>query len=240
MADENLLATLEGSLRQTRATRARLAARLLEIELEAEKLRTEVGEMDQLSSQTEAAMFRIMSSMLSRESASANAAVMKSSALSDPYPNFNTRYSPTDAQIEAALREDQARNEAVRQYKDSSQYQDSSPYKDSSPRFGASAASNATIQSPVVPPPPIRPEIETDSDRFLDRTIPQATALLLREAGAPLHVNELYNRLREGGFQFTGQNPTISIAVSLNRNRRFRKVAPGTFDLMIRDAAQAS
>jgi hypothetical protein len=74
MADENLLATLEGSLRQTRATRARLAARLLEIELEAEKLRTEVNEMDQLSSQTEAAMFRIMSSMLSRESASANAA----------------------------------------------------------------------------------------------------------------------------------------------------------------------
>ncbi len=69
MADENLLATLEGSLRQTRGTRARLAARLLEIELEAEKLRTEVNEMDQLSSQTEAAMFRIMSSMLSRESA---------------------------------------------------------------------------------------------------------------------------------------------------------------------------
>ena len=45
--------------------------------------------------------------------------------------------------------------------------------------------------------------------------------------------------LLEGGFQFTGQNPTISIAVSLNRNRRFRKVAPGTFDLTIRDAAQA-
>ena len=43
-----------------------------------------------------------------------------------------------------------------------------------------------------------------------------------------------------GGFQFTGQNPTISIAVSLNRNNRFRKVAPGTFDLVIRDAAQAS
>ena len=60
------------------------------------------------------------------------------------------------------------------------------------------------------------------------------------EAGVPLHVNEIYNRLKEGGFQFTGQHPTISIAVSLNRNRRFRKVAPGTFDLMLRDAAQAS
>ena len=242
MADENLLATLEGSLRQTRGTRARLAARLLEIELEAEKLRAEVNEMDQLSSQTEAAMFRIMSSMLSRESASANAAAMKSSTHQDSYQNFSARYSPSDAQIEAALREDQARNEAAMQYKDSLQYKDSASYKDSSPppspRFGT-GASNASTHSPIVPPP-IRPEIETDSDRFLDRTIPQATALLLRESGAPLHVNELYNRLREGGFQFTGQNPTISIAVSLNRNRRFRKVAPGTFDLMIRDAAQAS
>ncbi|HEV3468318.1 MAG TPA: hypothetical protein VG148_03285, partial [Pyrinomonadaceae bacterium] len=88
--------------------------------------------------------------------------------------------------------------------------------------------------------PPIRTDIEPTSDRFFERTIPQATAVLLREAGGPLHVNEIYNRLLEGGFQFTGQNPTISIAVSLNRNRRFRKVAPGTFDLVIRDAAQAS
>ncbi len=88
--------------------------------------------------------------------------------------------------------------------------------------------------------PPIRSEIEVTSDRFYDRTIPPATALILRENAAPLHVNEIYNRLVEGGFQFTDHNPMISIAVSLNRNRRFHKVAPGTFDLMIRDAAQAS
>ena len=86
----------------------------------------------------------------------------------------------------------------------------------------------------------IRSDIEPKSDRFFERTIPHATAVLLRESGGPLHVNEIYNRLLEGGFQFTGQNPTISIAVSLNRNHRFRKVAPGTFDLTIRDAAQAS
>jgi hypothetical protein len=86
----------------------------------------------------------------------------------------------------------------------------------------------------------VRTDIEVTSGRFLDRTIPQATALLLRESNVPLHVNEIYNRLLEGGFQFTGHNPTISIAVSLNRNGRFRKVAPGTFDLTIRDAAQVS
>jgi len=88
--------------------------------------------------------------------------------------------------------------------------------------------------------PPLRTNIEPTSDRFHDRTIPQATTLILRDAGGPLHVNEIYNRLIEGGFSFTGNNPTISIAVSLNRNSRFRKVAPGTFDLVIRDAAKAS
>ena len=76
--------------------------------------------------------------------------------------------------------------------------------------------------------------------RFSDRTITQACTLLLRESGQPLHVNELYNLLVAGGMKFKGNNPTISIAVSLNRNRRFRKVDPGTFDLVIREAIQAA
>jgi hypothetical protein len=196
MPDDNLLATLEQSLRQTRATRNRLAARLADLELEAEKLRTELGEMDAIATQTEAAMFRILSSVL-------NTMPAKSA-------------SPSDAEIEVALRRDeaQARN---------SQHQ------------------QQTYQTvPRSTLPPVRADVEVTSERFLDRTIPQATAMLLREAAVPLHVNEIYNRLLEGGFQFTGHNPTISIAVSLNRNRRFRKVAPGTFDLTIRDAAQAS
>src|ERR1043165_3967574 len=88
--------------------------------------------------------------------------------------------------------------------------------------------------------PTIKPNVTPIDDRFYDRTIPQAATMILREANGPLHVNEIYNRLMEGGFSFTGNNPTISIAVSLNRNSRFRKVAPGTFDLVIRDAAKAS
>lgn len=79
--------------------------------------------------------------------------------------------------------------------------------------------------------------IEAVSHRFADRTITQACTLLLREAGQPMHVNELYNLLVAGGMEFKGNNPTISVAVSLNRNRRFKKVGPGTFDLMIRDAS---
>ena len=88
--------------------------------------------------------------------------------------------------------------------------------------------------------PSINPDVQIKSHRFRDRTITQACTILMRESGRPLHVNEIYNRLLEGGFLFTGNNPTISIAVSLNRNRRFRKVAPGTFDLIIRDASQAA
>lgn len=81
---------------------------------------------------------------------------------------------------------------------------------------------------------------EPISHRFSDRTITQACTLLLREAGHPLHVNELYNLLVAGGMEFKGNNPTISVAVSLNRNRRFRKVDPGTFDLVMRDASRAA
>lgn len=201
MPDENLLATLEQGLRQTRMTRSRLASRLADLEAEAERLRTELNEMDALVSTTEAAMFRILSSMFGAQTAST---------------------SPSDVEIEAALRRDAARN--------------NDPYRNS-------PASAYVQRAPHVERhdiPPVRNSVEATSDRFFERTIPQATTVLLREAGAPLHVNEIYNRLLEGGFKFTGQNPTISIAVSLNRNRRFRKVAPGTFDLTIRDAAQAS
>jgi hypothetical protein len=194
MPEDNLLATLEQSLRQTRATRNRLAARLADLELEAEKLRTELGEMDAIATQTEAAMFRILSSVL------------------NSVPSH--QQSPSDAEIEVALRRDEVHGRNNRQ----SNYQ--------------------TVPRSTLPP--VRADVEVTSERFLDRTIPQATALLLRESGVPLHVNEIYNRLLEGGFQFTGHNPTISIAVSLNRNGRFRKVAPGTFDLTIRDAAQVS
>lgn len=205
MPDENLLSTLEQGLRQSRATRSRLASRLADLEAEAERVRTELNEMDAIISQTEAAMFRILSSSFGPPSASV----------------------ASDAEIEAALRRDAA-SSTQRNY--GRHQPDYTPPPQ--PR-------QAQSQSPHHIPP-VRDDVEATSDRFFDRTIPQAASMLLREAGGPLHVNELYNRLIEGGFQFTGQNPTISIAVSLNRNRRFRKVAPGTFDLVIRDAAQAS
>jgi len=167
-----------------------LGARLRELEAEADAVRAELAEMDTLASQTEAAIYRLLSSVLNSSNLSASL--------------------PSDSELEAAM------------------------------RYSTQERTSRAVEERRQPIPPIRSHVEALSDRFLDRTIPQAVTLLLREEGRALHVNEIYNRLLEGGFRFSGQNPTISIAVSLNRNSRFRKVAPGTFDLMIRDASKAS
>jgi hypothetical protein len=192
MANETLIARLELSLRQSRAARTRLAARLAELESESEIIRGELVEMDTLAGQTEAAIFRLLSNVMSGPSTAIG--------------------TTSVGELEIALQRRLAQAELSQQ--------------------------QAAPQRHNVPA--VRSNIEATSDRFFDRTIPQATTMILREAGGPLHVNEIYNILMEGGFSFTGHNPTISIAVSLNRNTRFRKVAPGTFDLVIRDAAKAS
>jgi len=208
MPDENLLGTLESNLRESRATRSRLASRLADLEAEAERLRTQLNEMDAIVSQTEAALFRILSS------------------------NYGVQASmmarPSDAEIEAALRRD-----SVSGISRGAQTQ---PYAPAQRIPIAQHRDEDAVRHHHIPA--IRTDIEPKSDRFYERTISYAATVLLRESGGPLHVNEIYNRLLEGGFQFSGQNPTISIAVSLNRNNRFRKVAPGTFDLVIRDATQ--
>jgi hypothetical protein len=192
MANETLIARLEQNLRQSRATRTRLAARLAELETEAEIVRGELVEMDTLAGQTEAAIVRLLSNVMNGPST----------------PVGTTSVGELEIELQRRL------------------------------------AQSDLGQRPAAPQrqniPALRNNIEPISDRFFDRTIPQATTMILREANGPLHVNEIYNRLMEGGFSFTGHNPTISIAVSLNRNSRFRKVAPGTFDLVIRDAAKAS
>lgn len=67
--------------------------------------------------------------------------------------------------------------------------------------------------------------------RFNDFRIPQAATIVLREANGALHVSEIYRRMNDGGFEFRGQHQLITLAVSLSRSKRFRKVAPGTFEL---------
>ena len=197
---DNLLSRLQHNQRESRLVRMQLVARLRELEAEADIVRAELAEMDNLAGQTDAAIYRLLSSIMASNNLSGG--------------NLSNGF-PSDAELEAAM-------------------------SHSSPSTRIPMARQQPIAPIRQPAPPVRSNIEANSDRFMDRTIPQAVTLLLREEGAPLHVNEIYNRLLEGGFKFTGQNPTISVAVSLNRNGRFRKVAPGTFDLVMRDAKKAS
>lgn len=197
MLDENLIATLEQSLRQTRNAQNRLVAKLREAESEVANLRMEIGALENSAVQTEKAIDSLLVTMRAGSSHSGLGRTFRIEG--DPTPVVH------------------------------------SDVVENHPRGRSNQV--AYISSRHIPS--ITANLEPVSNRFSDRTITQACTLLLRESGGPLHVNELYNLLISGGMKFKGNNPTISIAVSLNRNRRFRKVDPGTFDLVMREAVQA-
>jgi hypothetical protein len=205
MLDENLIATLEQSLRQTRNAQNRLMARLREVEDEARHLRQEIEALENSAAQTEKAMDSLLVTM---RSGNRGLNLGRNLRIEDDNDQYNEPRRPRTVTP--------ARN--VNSYR---------------PGGSVSYISHSRI-------PSITSDTEPISHRFSDRTITQACTLLLREAGKPLHVNELYNLLVAGGMRFKGNNPTISIAVSLNRNRRFKKVEPGTFDLVMREAQQAA
>lgn len=204
MLDENLIATLEQSLRQTRNAQNRLMARLREVEDEARHLRQEIEALENSAAQTEKAMDSLLVTM---RSGNRGLNLGKNLTIEDEPDNYREQRRPV---------------RTVSPARNVNNYRGSVTYLHHSRNV-----------------PSITSDIEPISHRFSDRTITQACTLLLREAGKPLHVNELYNLLVAGGMRFKGNNPTISIAVSLNRNRRFRKVEPGTFDLVMREASQA-
>jgi hypothetical protein len=216
MLDENLIATLEQSLRQTRNAQNRLLVRLREVESESERLRQEIEALENSAAQTEAAIYSLLATMRSGQHL------------------WNTDTSKIQRNEEDyELPPDMKRIARPLPPNNNQQNNSSNNYRNNSNTVSYINNNSRNV-------PSVSPHIEPISHRFTDRTITQACTLLLRESGKPLHVNELYNLLCVGGMEFKGNNPTISIAVSLNRNRRFRKVAPGTFDLVMRDASQAA
>jgi len=207
MLDENLIATLEQSLRQTRNAQSRLMARLREVEVESEHLREEITALENSAAQTESAIDSLLVTMRSGNRTLNSGKTMRIEDDYDRRPDSSGRGGARPLQ-----------SQPVKSYRPAN----SVAYINQN-RGGVPSRTN---------------NIEPISHRFADRTITQACTLLLREAGKPLHVNELYNLLVSGGMEFKGKNPTISVAVSLNRNRRFRKVEPGTFDLVMREASR--
>lgn len=67
--------------------------------------------------------------------------------------------------------------------------------------------------------------------KFAGLSIPQATYILLREEGRPLHAKEIYQRLLEGGVKIRSKTPITSVSISLNRDKRFMRIAPNTYRL---------
>ena len=140
MANETLIARLEQSLRQSRGARTRLAARLAEMESEAEIIRVELVEMDTLAGQTEAAIFRLLSNVMSGPSTQVG----------------TTSVGELEIELQRRLAQAELSQHPVPQQRHNV--------------------------------PVLRSDIEPTSDKFFDRTIPQATTMILREAGGPLHV----------------------------------------------------
>ena len=207
MLDENLIATLEQSLRQTRNAQNRLMGRLREAESDVEMLRLEIQALENSAAQTEKAIDSLLVATRSGSRMNLGTSIQIEDDLS------GAPVTPRRKPVESQRYEQQP-----------------SPRREAPVTYINQARNIPSINS----------NFEPISNRFSDRTITQACTLLLREAGSPLHVNELYNLLIAGGMKFKGNNPTISIAVSLNRNRRFRKVDPGTFDLVMREANRAA
>lgn len=219
--DDNLIAALETSLRQTRNAQNRLMSRLRDAENEVHNLRQEIEALENAAAKTESAIDSIL--VTSRAGGSRS--------WERPQPpggggnsSVGSREGDYDFDFEPRFREN------TRSSRRESDEGLENKYRPGSP---VTYINNSRV-------PSISPKTEPVSHRFSDLTITQACTLLLREYGKAMHVNELYNFLIAGGMEFNGNNPTISIAVSLNRNRRFVKVAPGTFDLVIREAKQAA
>ena len=75
-------------------------------------------------------------------------------------------------------------------------------------------------------------EILLGRSKYVGMSVPDAAYALLRETRRPMHAKELYQRLIEGGLHIRGKTPVTSVATSLKRDRRFRKVGPNTFELI--------
>lgn len=74
-------------------------------------------------------------------------------------------------------------------------------------------------------------EILLGRSKYVGMSVPEAAYQILREARRAMHAKELYQRLVEGGIRIKGKTPLTSVATSLKRDKRFKKVGPNTFEV---------
>ena len=73
-------------------------------------------------------------------------------------------------------------------------------------------------------------EILLGRSKYVGMSVSEAAFQVLRDARSAMHAKDICHRLIEGGLLIKGKTPVTSIATSLKRDRRFRKVAPNTFE----------
>jgi len=172
MLDENLIATLEQSLRQTRNAQQRLISRLNEVEGEANRLRQEIEALENSAAQTEQAIYSLLATM---RSGKPNWNLPNNFHVDDDYD------IPQDIKRSSRMNQNNYDNYGKQNNSSNNNYRNNN---------SVSYINNSRNI------PSIAPNIEPVSHRFSDRTITQACTLLMREYQRPLHVNELYNMLR--------------------------------------------
>jgi hypothetical protein len=75
-------------------------------------------------------------------------------------------------------------------------------------------------------------ELLLGKSKYAGMSVPQAALTLMKEAGRPMHAKDIYLKLLEGGVRIRGKTPVTSVSISLKRDKRFKKVAPNTFELV--------
>jgi len=75
-------------------------------------------------------------------------------------------------------------------------------------------------------------EILLGKTKYVGLSVPQAAFLLLKKEKKAMHAKNIYQKLLDGGIRMRGKTPVTSIAISLKRDKRFRKIAPNTFEIV--------
>jgi hypothetical protein len=210
--NDTALAALQRTLSENREAKRKMLVRLAEIENESAALRSQLVSLDAVIERTEQSLLQLLfpvdravDRVLHNQSAPGQANSVQTNSGQTGLGNYGI-YEPAG----------------------SNNFNDPYFSPDSPDNKGRMTANAAEIEAEVAR---LRQSESAGNVRFNDFRIPQAATIVLREANRALHVSEIYRRLAEGGFEFRGQHQLISLAVSLSRSKRFRKVAPGTFEI---------
>jgi hypothetical protein len=201
LTENTAIEAMHRALREARDAKKRIEARLVELESEFAMLRSQSTSLEMVIDQTSSAL--------------RSALFPTDTFIPNPPPVQQQQAAPP--QYAQPMQYAQAPPQQYNQY-----------YQPESQQAALELEDLEAIEAGI---PVQKLEPVSGNVRFNDFRIPQAATIVLREAGHALHVSEIYQRMAEGGFEFRGQHQLITLAVSLSRAKRFRKVAPGTFEL---------